>query len=40
MNGRLWLGVEGSETLFETGWSAFFEEDFEINRRAAWQTVI
>jgi len=32
MNGRLWLGLSGSETLFETGWSAFYEEDFEINR--------
>ena len=33
MTGRLWLGVEGSETLFETGWSAFYEEEFEINRK-------
>ena len=34
MNGRLWLGVEGSETLFETGWSAFTEEDYAIDRKA------
>ena len=33
MTGRWWLGVSGSETLFETGWSAFFEEDFEISRK-------
>ncbi|GAF74426.1 unnamed protein product [marine sediment metagenome] len=33
MTGRFWLGVEGSEVLFETGWSAFFEEEFEINRK-------
>ena len=33
MTGRWWLGVEGSEVLFETGWSAFFEEDFEISRK-------
>jgi len=32
MRGRLWLGVEGSETLFETGWSAFQELDIDINR--------
>jgi len=33
MNGRLWLGVEGSETLFETGWSGFLEEDYAIERK-------
>ena len=32
MEGRLWLGTEGSETLFETGWSSFAEVDIEINR--------
>ena len=33
MTGRFWLGVEDSEVLFETGWSAFYEEEFEISRR-------
>ena len=33
MNGRLWLGLAGSETLFETGWSALSETEFEISRR-------
>ena len=32
ITGRWWLGVTGSETLFETGWSSFREEDREINR--------
>ena len=33
IKGRFWLGEEDSETLFETGWQAFDEEDFEpINR--------
>jgi len=32
IKGRFWLGVLGSETLFETGWQAFDEGDFEINR--------
>jgi hypothetical protein len=32
MEGRLWLGTEDSETLFETGWSSFAENDIEINR--------
>jgi len=31
--GRLWLGVEDSETLFESGWSALLEEDYVIERR-------
>jgi len=26
------LGAEGSETLFETGWSSFGETEIEINR--------
>lgn len=30
--GRFWLGLTGSETLFETGWQSFTEEDFEITR--------
>lgn len=34
MEGRFWLGTEGSETLFETGWSSFAEDDIEINREA------
>ena len=33
MTGRFWLGVEDAEVLFETGWSAFYEEEFEISRR-------
>lgn len=33
VTGRWWLGVEGSEVLFETGWDAFYEEEFEINRK-------
>jgi hypothetical protein len=33
ITGRWWLGVAGSETLFETGWSSFREEDKEISRR-------
>jgi len=32
VKGRFWLGELDSETLFETGWQAFDEEDFEINR--------
>jgi len=32
MVGRFWLGLSGSETLFETGWSSFYEQEFEINR--------
>jgi len=32
MTGRWWLGPSGTEVLFETGWSALSEEDFEINR--------
>jgi len=32
IKGRFWLGELDSETLFETGWQAFEEEDFEINR--------
>lgn len=32
IKGRFWLGVLDSETLFETGWQVFDEEDFEINR--------
>ena len=33
MKGRLWLGLAGSETLFETGWSALFETELEFGRR-------
>jgi len=32
MTGRFWLGLSGSEVLFETGWDSFYEEEFEINR--------
>ena len=32
MEGRIWLGTLDSETLFETGWSSFAENEFEINR--------
>jgi len=32
IKGRFWLGPAGSETLFETGWQSFSEEDFEITR--------
>jgi len=32
IKGRFWLGPLDSETLFETGWQAFDEEDFAINR--------
>ena len=34
MIGRFWIGQEGSETLFETGWASFTEDPFEISRRA------
>lgn len=32
IKGRFWLGLTDSETLFETGWQSFNEEDFEITR--------
>jgi len=32
MNGRWWLGEAGSEVLFETGWTAMNEGEFEISR--------
>ena len=32
LKGRFWLGALDSETLFETGWQSFEEEDSEINR--------
>jgi hypothetical protein len=34
LEGRFWLGTEGAETLFETGWSSLAENDIEINREA------
>ena len=33
MKGRLWLGVSGSEVLFETGWSDLYETELEFSRR-------
>jgi len=32
MEGRLWLGTSGSETLFETGWSDLAETELEFSR--------
>jgi len=32
MEGRLWLGTAGSETLFETGWSDLAETEIEFSR--------
>lgn len=32
IKGRFWLGLTDSETLFETGWQSYNEEDFEITR--------
>lgn len=32
LRGRFWLGLAGSETLFETGWSSFVEQDVPIER--------
>jgi len=32
MEGRVWLGTLGAETLFETGWSSLNEVEIEYNR--------
>lgn len=34
MEGRLWLGTLGAETLFSTGWSSLAETDLEFSREA------
>jgi len=32
IEGRFWLGTAGSETLFETGWTAFSETEIPFTR--------